>query len=372
MTKESPVSGLLPVPESAREFHRERLRSRLESWAGRVPTAILLTGPSGVGKRSMAHWLAQWVLCEGRAGASRQDEEQGGLAFGGDLFGGSPPASAVDGAAVSASEPCGKCGSCARMLAGSNVNLVELRPEAEEGREESGTLKVEQLRDLKASAGRGGFESAHKVVVIPRAQQMTAQAANSLLKLLEEPPRGWVFVLTANDPTLVLPTILSRCQQARLAPLPFVTLVELLRGEGIPPARAEAAARLGMGSWKRASALASDEAWAQRKEIAEFMQKPAASLTTLVDRASATQESFLFVADTLETILVDFVRERQGLAQDGWLNADLAAGLKPLVAKRSETFCLERIERIGRARREVLAPLNRKLLAQDLLLPFLA
>ena len=87
-----------------------------------------------------------------------------------------------------------------RKLGGLTEITAEI--DSEEGVTSTGALKIDQFRRLKETAGYGAHEGSHRVILIPNADRMTTQAANSVLKILEEPPRGWVFILTASDPTL--------------------------------------------------------------------------------------------------------------------------------------------------------------------------
>src|SRR4029453_14078719 len=92
--------------------------------------------------------------------------------------------------------------------------------------------------------------------VLERADTMNDEAANSLLKTLEEPPPYVVLLLLTDRPTQVLPTISSRCQPVRFAPLPAERLAERLQSRGVAPEAATACARLSLGDGERALALA--------------------------------------------------------------------------------------------------------------------
>src|SRR4029078_10172988 len=96
----------------------------------------------------------------------------------------------------------------------------------------------------------------HGVFVRERAETMTDEAANALLKTLEEPPPYVVLLLLTDRPTQVLPTIASRCQPVRFDPLPPGALARKLQSHGVPPETAEACARLSLGDGEKALALA--------------------------------------------------------------------------------------------------------------------
>jgi DNA polymerase-3 subunit delta' len=107
-----------------------------------------------------------------------------------------------------------------------------------------------------AAASHTPFESTHRVFVLERADTMNDEAANALLKTLEEPPPYVVLLLLTDNPSQVLPTISSRCQPVRFDPLPAADLATKLRGRGIDPETATACARLSLGDGERALTLA--------------------------------------------------------------------------------------------------------------------
>ncbi|MCM2279434.1 MAG: hypothetical protein NDJ89_15270 [Oligoflexia bacterium] len=377
--------SLLPLPELLLRHHGERsegapgLFGIMKEWIDqkKIPPVLLLTGIPGIGKRSIGHFLAQWILCESGPFAQAAAET-------GDLFGGlglaeSPAPSAAR--SPDTIRPCGSCGSCQRALKGSWIDFTEILPEEGEGE----ALKIDQFRELKSSQGFGAHEAAYRVILIPNSDRMTPQAANSILKLLEEPPAGWLFFLTASDSTLLLPTIVSRCQTLRLRPFRVPTLEALLTENGVAPARAVVCAALAHGSWGKALQLAQDEAWERRKSLFELLTHPAETIPGLVDWAASEPRNFELLLDQLEQLTADLIRwSATAIAPDSyaWANADGRSALiqhaKALTREpresltRARDFWLERAERLAQARQQSLAPLNRKLLIQDLLLPWLA
>ncbi|MDF7675585.1 DNA polymerase III subunit delta' [Neisseriaceae bacterium ESL0693] len=158
------------------------------NWA-HLPHAWLLFGAAGIGKRAFAEYLAQALLCE------------------------EPLAS---------HQPCGQCPSCHLFRQHTHPDYLLLTPEDQDGSERKQTqIKVEAVRQVldfvHLSAHRGGW----RVVVIEPAESMNPQAANALLKVLEEPPAKVAFLLVSHHKDRLLPTIKSRCQQLALpAPSP--------------------------------------------------------------------------------------------------------------------------------------------------------
>lgn len=382
--------SLLPLPDPVLHHHFDGndgnpgISEILKEWLAqkRVPPVLLLTGTPGVGKRALAHYLAQWILCEksGFQEAPSASEDNGESLFGGGLFGDAPgtqkPEHTPD------LRPCGECPNCHRALHGNWVDFIEVQSE----NEESETLKIDQFRQLKSSAGfaGGASDSAYRIILIPDADRMTTQAANSILKLLEEPPRGWIFFLTASDKTLLLPTIVSRCQTLRLKPFSSATLRELLSSSGIKTERIPICAELAQGSWTKAQAIGNDETWEKRKDLFSFLEHPALALNDLIDWASAKNEHFVLLVDQLELLIADLiawsVSDDQRPEHFGWKNGDGKTALSRHATQAlqrfgtlesAREFWLERAERLARVRQEAHAPLNRKLLLQDILVPWL-
>jgi DNA polymerase-3 subunit delta' len=378
----------LPVPEAALEHHLKSLGKSMQEWLAQkhVPPVLLLTGQNGIGKRTMCYFLAQWIFCEktGFGNVSQSSDSEASL-FGGGLFADPNPDAAAlpKGTAYLLEDlyPCGTCIQCTRALKGSWVDFTEIRPD-EDDDGNTGALKIDLFRKLKESVGFGSHEGGYRIFLIPDADRMTLQAANSVLKILEEPPKGWIFLLTASDPTLVLPTVLSRCQSMKLRPFDSDTLRKLLSAAGILGEKQKLGAALGGGSWGRAIALASDEVSEHRQMIFDFLERPQGALNPLVDWAAQNDRNFNLLSDQLELICLDLIRSTLTPAGDthSWNNFDGARALSNHVElllkhlhtpEASRTFWIARSERIARARREALTPVNRKLLIQDILIPWL-
>jgi DNA polymerase-3 subunit delta' len=125
-----------------------------------------------------------------------------------------------------------------------------------------------------AAASHTPFEAEFRVFVLERADTMNDEAANALLKTLEEPPAYVVLLLLTDRPTQVLPTIASRCQPVRFDPPAPAELATRLQARGAAPAQAEAAARLSLGDGERALALAVGDGAALRAHAEAFARAP--------------------------------------------------------------------------------------------------
>jgi DNA polymerase-3 subunit delta' len=135
-------------------------------------------------------------------------------------------------------------------------------------------LRRDVEESVVGAATRTPFEARHRIFVLERADTMNDEAANALLKTLEEPPHYVVLLLLTDRVTQVLPTIASRCQPVRFDPLAADALADRLQSRGVPPETAQACARLSLGDGERALALALGDGPALRARAEAFARSP--------------------------------------------------------------------------------------------------
>ena len=217
------------------ELPKKILQTHLRT--GRVANAYLLAGPEGVGKRRLALEMAKALNCA-----------EGGI------------------------EPCERCSTCAQIQRGTHPDVHVMSPGGA-----SDQIKIDEVRHLIGRLALRPFNARVQVALLDGAERLTEEAANSLLKALEEPSARARFLLTTSQPSHCLPTIVSRCQLIRCEPLPHEVVARILvEGHGCDPAVAGAVARLAQGSAAAAVALAGR--WAAYQEtISRFASsKPSA------------------------------------------------------------------------------------------------
>jgi DNA polymerase III subunit delta' len=165
-------------------------------------------------------------------------------------------------------------GARTRALHGSHPDLTWVAPS---GAHEM--LRRDVDESVVGAAARTPFEARHRVFVLERADTMNDEAANALLKTLEEPPPYVVLLLLTDRVTQVLPTIASRCQPVRFDPLDPDKLAGRLQSRGVPPDTAAACARLSLGDGERALRLALGDGPALRARAEAFARAPLAGST---------------------------------------------------------------------------------------------
>jgi DNA polymerase III subunit delta' len=312
---------------------------------GRPAHAYLLHGPAGTGKRAAARDFAAALL----AGDSESAR--------------------------------------ARVEHGTHPDLTWVAPS---GAHEM--LRRDVQESVVAAASHTPFESSHRVFVLERADTMNDEAANALLKTLEEPPPYVVLLLLTDNPSQVLPTISSRCQPVRFDPLPAAQLAEKLQGRGIDPETATACARLSLGDGERALTLAltpelrarteafarapihgrahADQAW---RPLLEQAREAGAAAKSEVEAALAEEKQFLPKKEhrKRETEFTDRARRAERRASTGALEhalqlvglwyrdlACVAAGAEELVHNSDRLEALREDAAKGTAWRDAVATVD--------------
>jgi DNA polymerase-3 subunit delta' len=272
--------------------------------SGQVHHAYLLAGPAGLGRTTLAFLFAQALLCEGAA-------EQ---------------------------RPCGTCRSCQRIARRVHPDVTRIGLDT--GAEEAKQVSIDQVRELRASLSLRPLEGAWRVAIVDDAERLSREAADALLKTLEEPPPYAVLVLVAEDAQALPETIRSRCQTIVLQPLPIPVVARALEVRGAAPELANRLARETRGRIALAFRLVSDEAARVQREkrVAEViaaMTEPLAAIGFA--RRVAEQYRRGRRAEVLSSLQLALELWRDAL----WLAADPSA---PIVHEDARTT-LERFAR---------------------------
>ncbi|UCD08012.1 MAG: DNA polymerase III subunit [Dehalococcoidales bacterium] len=207
---------------------------------GAVSHAYMFIGPDHSGKMTMAMDLARALNCESRE------------------------------------MPCGQCQSCIKVtdLKHADVQKVGIAANDPSTDSKSKTeISIDQIRQIQHSASLPPFEGKYRVYIIENAELLSVEAANALLKTLEEPESKVVFILLVTDSSLLLETVVSRCQPVEFVPVPSTKIMESLTTSwGIDTEKANLLARLSRGRIGWAISATQDESLVeQREEMLENM-----------------------------------------------------------------------------------------------------
>lgn len=211
---------------------KEHFQKAIES--NKVSHAYILTGESGMGRKSLANAFALTLLCE-----------------------------------KGKSEPCMQCHACKQVLSGNHPDLIYVT------HEKPASIGVDDIRkQINDTVMVRPYSSYYKVYLVDEAEKMTQQAQNALLKTIEEPPSYAIIILLTTNQEAFLPTILSRCVQLKLKPLrDFVVKSYLTESMKVPEAEADVYAAFARGNLGKAISIAASEDFKEmHKEILHLLK----------------------------------------------------------------------------------------------------
>jgi DNA polymerase-3 subunit delta' len=322
-----------------------------------LPHALLFAGPTGLGKNVFAAWLAQLLLCA---------------------------TPLHDG------KPCGHCQGCRLFGAGSHPDLHVVQPEAvykssatliaqyalryppaEKSKESknSTVIRIDQIRSLIEAAQTRPQIGVCTVVLLSPADSMNVNAANSLLKLLEEPPPDSYLILVADRPARLPATIRSRCVRMEFHTPPSESALAWLRTQNLPSGESKLLLDLASGSPLAALALGESGFLSQRTALLEDMEKLASGQGDPLACAArwkplGAERCLLWLQGWLSDLVVTGMQITPARLHNPDLSARLQAMEKRLDLKQLHRFA----DGVARGRALLGGPLDEQLLLEDMLI----
>jgi len=301
---------------------------------GRVSHAYLFSGPQGVGKMTTALSYGRALLCE----------------------------------APQNGDACGRCDGCSKAAAGKHPDITVIEPQGT-------TLKISQIRDLAAGIRLGPAVGRWAIRIIDRADTMTQEAANALLKNLEDPQPGIIIILVSSRPQVILPTILSRCQHMYFQPLLKSQVVQcMIKHAGITEEEASAAASLSGGSPGKAMEFLSgglairDKAFDFIRRLAFGGVAEALTLAGGIAGKKAEKEEAALLLDMMILWLRDVLLYNEKSDIKNLINADRWEDISNLAGLFTTGRLIEMISGINNTRESLSGNANMQLAVEALFL----
>jgi len=321
---------------------KEVLKRMLTS--GRLPGALLFVGEEGIGKKLFALEVARALNC-------RSPREN---------------------------EACGVCSACSRIIKlnyPTSADSDDWKQMIWTNHRDVGmvvapkrVLRVEQMRAIEREANYRPVEGNARVFIVEDADKLNDPSANALLKVLEEPPSTSHLILITARPAMLLPTILSRCQVIRFAPLSAGEIENYLTTNNLVDAKsARIRARASSGSIAKALSGDIDTFTGQRKAMLKVLEALVMTDNRVQLLRSAEQlneaqykDEFEERLDVLETLIRDAWMLSLGSQREQLVNEDLAKDLEPLAQKIDPTRAAAWILEIEDMREQLIVNINRK------------
>ncbi len=287
--------------------------------AGRLAHAYLFEGVEGCGKKTTALALIETVFCAKGSG-------------------------------------CGLCPPCRKIAANQHPDLHLIEPDG-------AFIKIDQIRELQKELAYRPFEAPKKACIIDGAERLNQAAGNALLKTLEEPSGNALIILVTSQSTLVLPTIVSRCQRLVFHALSEETIAAYMVNNGVDVESARLGASLAGGSMKKALEISKGEVLSERKQLlSRILGLGMADITPLflaAEEIAADKEKAVQLLEVLTSFLRDLLLIKAGGTEI--VNGDLSLLLEEKAKTVSQARVMEKIENVAATRSALLRNVNTRL-----------
>ncbi|MBN2116673.1 MAG: DNA polymerase III subunit [Anaerolineales bacterium] len=296
--------------------------------------AYLFAGAPGLGRRTLALRFAQALNCQ---------------------------------TPVEAGVPCGECRDCRQIAAMQHADLTVIQADSE-----GGTLKVDQVREARRVLTLKPYQAEHRVALFLRFQEANDNAANALLKTLEEAPSYAVLILTADTPEQLLPTIVSRCEVLRLRPSEIEKVKRELENRRVESSHAKLIAHISGGRFGYALRLVEDSSLLEKREArlndlqnlisASRVEKFAYADKLAGDKESMRQAILIWLSYWRDVML------RSAQAETPLINVDRNLEIEDLAGRLDLSAARTVVSRFEDSLEKMEKNVNSKLLAEVLLL----
>ena len=318
-----------------------------------IPNALVFTGADGVGKNAVAISFAMACNCVERKAL--------------------PDNGYFSDAHLSAAVPCGHCRSCRKIQSDNHPDIIRVEP--------SGSfIKIKQIRNICDTLSMKPYEARLRIVIISDTKAMNLQAANALLKVLEEPPERTILILIAMQTSDLLPTIVSRCQHIRFSPVSREKLESfLVEKHGVSIEDAAVFSAMSNGSVGRALSMIKKNSQANwicirnwllnsigLEQTESLSLQPIILLFLFAEKLSQNKEIIQDSLEIIKTYLRDLIIYKY--SPEKIINKDLISKIKYTSQNISVKSLLLQIEAIQTAQNNIKANTNLKLTLEVMML----
>ena len=301
--------------------------------ADRIPHAYIFKGPEGVGRKLFGRGFAAAINCRNPQGIAA----------------------------------CGVCSSCIKFHSGNHPDFLVITPDG-------GGIRINQVRKLSRDLTYPPYESAMRVVILEDVHTMRQEAANSLLKTLEEPPENNLLILTAESSQEILATLTSRCQVVPFSRLDDDDTAKILENHGVEPGNAHLLAHLSGGSPGRALALKDTEIVELWKDIVAVLSVRAIDpgsdfsvVLQLAEKMAGLKDHLDHLLGLLKVWLRDLLVVHHAPSLPGETTLQLLKVASPDLKSWSSEQLFAKVQAIDFAERALTRNCNRLLVCEVLL-----
>jgi len=300
----------------------------------RIHHAFLFTGIEGVGRFNAAMHFAMICNCE-----TRFKESQ-------------------------IAKPCGECKACRRIISNQHPDMIHIQPDGV-------SIKIDQVRSLRKKLTYKPVIASMRFVFLVKANAMTIESANALLKILEEPPSNTIFILIVENQRDVLQTISSRCQQIRFKPYSEKAVFDdLTNNAALENDLAWIIAKLSMGSVIRAS-LFQKKKWINKRtfildRLSQLDRLSIGMRLCFAEQLSKNKEELPDILEMMLTWFRDVLIYR--FCPERIINIDYKNEVYAHAIKYSDNVIINKIEQIQIVQKDLMANMNKRLAFEQLML----
>ncbi len=318
--------------------HNEQIEQMINAYrSDRLAHAYLFYGPDEIGKKTVAKAFAQYVFCENSSGSSGN-----------------------------AGDSCSFCAPCRKIQAGNHPDMLIISPE-------KSVIKIDMIRDLQRKLQYGKYEAKFKFCIIDETEKLRVEAANALLKTLEEPARDTVIILVTSKINMLLPTIVSRCQKLRFNPLKDADITgELIRRYALGGDEAQVISAFLQGSFAKIEYSDFSKIIQLRRELVKRVKE--ASLNNLAgiisfsnELSGSDKELLVQTIEIIKTFYRDAAMLQTGL-KDDLINKDIVKDIMRISSRLTKDELFEKINIMNQIQSSVMANVNKRLAVESMMI----